>query len=147
MSVERCSTKIGFYWFAKSIRKKVETKTTVCLFWCALLFLLLIFSAFSDLGKHLASGAFTYIFLKYWFKKKVQANNEKNKMSRSVRAETRSRAKDDIKRVMQAVDKVRHWWVNKIRLFFGSIVNNIRVFCLLQGEKMGDDWWYNNENL
>lgn len=34
-------------------------------------------------------------------------------MSRSVRAETRSRAKDDIKRVMQVVDKVRHWWVNK----------------------------------
>lgn len=31
-------------------------------------------------------------------------------MSRSVRAETRSRAKDDIKRVMQAVDKVRHWY-------------------------------------
>lgn len=30
-------------------------------------------------------------------------------MSRSVRAETRSRAKDDIKRVMQVVDKVRHW--------------------------------------
>lgn len=31
-----------------------------------------------------------------------------------MRAETRSRAKDDIKRVMQAVDKVRHWekkWV------------------------------------
>lgn len=33
-------------------------------------------------------------------------------MSRSVRAETRSRAKDDIKRVMHAVDKVRHWYVN-----------------------------------
>lgn len=32
-------------------------------------------------------------------------------MSRSVRAETRSRAKDDIKRVMQVVDKVRHWYV------------------------------------
>ncbi|XP_073984166.1 chromatin remodeling complex subunit BCL7B-like protein [Rhodnius prolixus] len=35
-------------------------------------------------------------------------------MSRSVRAETRSRAKDDIKRVMQVVDKVRRWekkWV------------------------------------
>ncbi|XP_004529419.1 B-cell CLL/lymphoma 7 protein family member B [Ceratitis capitata] len=35
-------------------------------------------------------------------------------MSRSVRAETRSRAKDDIKRVMNAVEKVRHWekkWV------------------------------------
>ncbi|XP_014665831.1 PREDICTED: B-cell CLL/lymphoma 7 protein family member A-like [Priapulus caudatus] len=35
-------------------------------------------------------------------------------MSRSVRAETRSRAKDEIKRVMQAIDKVRRWekkWV------------------------------------
>ncbi|KAL5276897.1 BCL7A family protein [Megaselia abdita] len=36
-------------------------------------------------------------------------------MSRSVRAETRSRAKDsDIKRVMQSLDKVRRWekkWV------------------------------------
>lgn len=30
-------------------------------------------------------------------------------MSRSIRAETRSRAKDDIKRVMQAIDKVRKW--------------------------------------
>ncbi|CAB0032935.1 unnamed protein product [Trichogramma brassicae] len=30
-------------------------------------------------------------------------------MSRSVRAETRSRTKDDLKRVMQVVDKVRHW--------------------------------------
>uniref|UniRef100_A0A672P371 B-cell CLL/lymphoma 7 protein family member A n=1 Tax=Sinocyclocheilus grahami TaxID=75366 RepID=A0A672P371_SINGR len=33
---------------------------------------------------------------------------------RSVRAETRSRAKDDIKRVMAAIDKVRKWekkWV------------------------------------
>jgi hypothetical protein len=34
---------------------------------------------------------------------------EGHRMSRSVRAETRSRAKDDIKRVMQVVDKVRHW--------------------------------------
>lgn len=35
-------------------------------------------------------------------------------MSRSVRAETRSRAKDDIKRIMHVDDKVRHWekkWV------------------------------------
>lgn len=35
-------------------------------------------------------------------------------MNRSIRAETRSRAKDDIKRVMQVVDKVRRWekkWV------------------------------------
>jgi hypothetical protein len=30
-------------------------------------------------------------------------------MSRSLRAETRSRGKDDIKRVMQVVDKVRRW--------------------------------------
>lgn len=30
-------------------------------------------------------------------------------MSRSVRAETRNRVKDDIKRVMQPVEKVRHW--------------------------------------
>uniref|UniRef100_A0A8C6NN72 B-cell CLL/lymphoma 7 protein family member A n=1 Tax=Nothobranchius furzeri TaxID=105023 RepID=A0A8C6NN72_NOTFU len=33
---------------------------------------------------------------------------------RSVRAETRSRAKDDIKRVMAAIEKVRKWekkWV------------------------------------
>lgn len=40
-----------------------------------------------------------------WFSR--TRNN--NMMSRSVRAETRSRAKDDIKRVMQVVDKVRHW--------------------------------------
>ncbi|KAG5893424.1 hypothetical protein JTB14_017864 [Gonioctena quinquepunctata] len=35
-------------------------------------------------------------------------------MSRSIRAETRSRAKDDIKKVMNVIDKVRHWekkWV------------------------------------
>ena len=31
-----------------------------------------------------------------------------------MRAETRSRAKDDIKRVMQVVDKVRHWYVSHI---------------------------------
>jgi len=35
-------------------------------------------------------------------------------MSRSGRAETRSRTKDDVRKVMAAVDKVRHWekrWV------------------------------------
>ena len=33
--------------------------------------------------------------------------------SRSTfRLETRSRARDDIKRIVQAVDKVRRWWVN-----------------------------------
>ena len=30
-------------------------------------------------------------------------------MSRAVRAETRSRAKEDIKRVIHAIDKVRKW--------------------------------------
>ena len=30
-------------------------------------------------------------------------------MSRSVRAETRSRAKEDIKRIVNAIDKVRKW--------------------------------------
>lgn len=36
-------------------------------------------------------------------------------MSRSIRAETRSRAKDDIKKIMQVVDRVRHWWVLPFR--------------------------------
>jgi len=31
-------------------------------------------------------------------------------MSRAVRAETRSRAKEDIKRVISAIDKVRKWY-------------------------------------
>jgi hypothetical protein len=30
-------------------------------------------------------------------------------MSRSIRAETRSRAKDDVKKVMNVIDRVRHW--------------------------------------
>ena len=30
-------------------------------------------------------------------------------MSRSFRAETRSRTKDDVRKIMHAVDKVRHW--------------------------------------
>lgn len=38
-------------------------------------------------------------------------------MSRSVRAETRNRVKDDIKRVMQAVEKVRHWYLVLFELF------------------------------
>ncbi|CAB4054575.1 unnamed protein product [Lepeophtheirus salmonis] len=31
------------------------------------------------------------------------------KMSRSGRAETRSRTKDEVKRIMMSIDKVRHW--------------------------------------
>ena len=30
-------------------------------------------------------------------------------MSRNLRAETRSRTKDDVRKIMHAVDKVRHW--------------------------------------
>lgn len=56
-------------------------------------------------------------------------------MSRSVRAETRSRAKDDIKRVMQAVDKVRHWYLVKISEISSSMTTN----GYLQGEEMGNN--------
>ena len=46
-------------------------------------------------------------------------------MSRSVRAETRSRAKDDIKRVMQVVDKVRHWLVYSFPFLFLYVITLI----------------------
>lgn len=62
-------------------------------------------------------------------------------MSRSVRAETRSRAKDDIKRVMQAVDKVRHWyewnawhfcpsWTVLNILMWQNLCGNVQIFSL-----------------
>lgn len=65
-------------------------------------------------------------------------------MSRSVRAETRSRAKDDIKRVMHAVDKVRHWLVMNL---IHKIKKKLSCFVFLKGEKMGDHWRDYNENL
>ena len=43
-------------------------------------------------------------------------------LSRSVRAETRSRAKEDIKRVINAIDKVRKWWVSAHYSVFSSRV-------------------------
>ena len=43
-------------------------------------------------------------------------------MSRSLRAETRSRGKEDTKRSMQALDKVRRWSV-LFRLFTNSHYN------------------------
>lgn len=56
-------------------------------------------------------------------------------MSRSVRAETRSRAKDDIKRVMLAVDKVRHWY-EKVLLY--RRVENYIISCVqLTGKRSG----------
>lgn len=53
-------------------------------------------------------------------------------MSRSVRAETRSRAKDDIKRVMQAIDKVRKWYeylFSMLNKLFSSIL--LYYFCCI----------------
>ena len=60
-------------------------------------------------------------------------------LSRSVRAETRSRAKEDIKRVINAIDKVRKWWVSGHRSSFPltSAFNHflhrwrLRVFVLV----------------
>lgn len=67
-------------------------------------------------------------------------------MSRSVRAETRSRAKDDIKRVMHAVDKVRHWLViHLIHIIIKKIF--IVFFFFIKGEKMGYNWRNYYENI
>lgn len=51
-------------------------------------------------------------------------------MSRSVRAETRSRAKDDGKRGMQNIDKVRSWFVEFIMLA-ENVGNNLFHFLVL----------------
>jgi len=48
-------------------------------------------------------------------------------MSRSgTRAETRSRAKDDIKRVMHVIDKVRHW--EKKWITYENSTNGLQVY-------------------
>ncbi|QQP52865.1 B-cell CLL/lymphoma 7 protein family member B, partial [Caligus rogercresseyi] len=48
----------------------------------------------------------------------MQEGGSAKKMSRSGRAETRSRTKDEVKRIMMSIDKVRHWgeeWVDPLR--------------------------------
>ena len=50
-------------------------------------------------------------------------NTQALKMSRSGRAETRSRTKDDVRKVMAAVDKVGyHYIIVKARLFLSFIL-------------------------
>lgn len=58
-------------------------------------------------------------------------------MSRSVRAETRSRHKDDIKRAMHSIGKVRKWLV-RIALFFKFQINPFIPFInsLINHSKM-----------
>lgn len=77
----------------------------------------------------------------------VGASSNSVEMSRSVRAETRSRAKDDIKRVMQVVDKVRHWCDFKCYCFLAWLQNCKPSLLTLQGKEMGYYWRHNNEDF
>lgn len=70
-------------------------------------------------------------------------NQKSIKMSgRSGRAETRSRAKDDIKKVLAAIEKVRKWYVSSAiskGIYFSLI--STAFFHKLLFEKLGD--WRN----
>lgn len=56
-------------------------------------------------------------------------NHNSIKMSgRSGRAETRSRAKDDIKKVLAAIEKVRKWYVSRVGV---NMEGNVLVDCSL----------------
>ena len=45
-------------------------------------------------------------------------------MSRSVRLETRSRARDELRRAMKAIDKVKKWWADIFRINFFKLVSS-----------------------
>lgn len=56
-------------------------------------------------------------------------NHNSIKMSgRSGRAETRSRAKDDIKKVLAAIEKVRKWYVSRVG---DNMEGNVLLDCSL----------------
>lgn len=63
---------------------------------------------------------------------------------RSGRAETRSRAKDDIKKVLAAIEKVRKWYVGRAGdNMEGNVLVDRRLISAaslnkLQLEKLGD---------
>lgn len=63
---------------------------------------------------------------------------------RSGRAETRSRAKDDIKKVLAAIEKVRKWYVGRVGdNMEGNVLVDRRLISAaslnkLQLEKLGD---------
>lgn len=74
-------------------------------------------------------------------------------MSRSVRAETRQRAKDEKKHHISNLFSARKWWgqlcMGNFCLFSIYSSRRKKIYFLLpfQGEEMGHDLWYHDEDL